>query len=177
MKTNIFQYYFWILHLTKMDCHQLISYWIAQFALIYPLLNHNLPQTHHKPSTTNTTIEPEIQNSLSTLKPGDTVRIKTDGEKNWDRKGSVIAPNNRPRSYVVNDKGNLIIRNRCQLILITKKFIVKHDYDNIIGPSESTSKSPFYKQALKYSQILPLPPVRTKSVLLRNHKGIWRNIE
>ena len=81
MKTNIFQYYFWILHLTKMDCHQLISYWIAQFALIYPLLNHNLPQTHHKPSTTNTTIEPEIQNRLSPLKPGDTVRIKTDGEK------------------------------------------------------------------------------------------------
>ena len=66
-----------------MICHQLISYSIAQLALIYPLLNQNL----------NTAIEPETQNCLSTLKPGDTVRIRTEEEKTWDKKGSVIAPN------------------------------------------------------------------------------------
>ena len=42
METIICQYYFWIPNLTKMGCHQLISYSIAQFALIYALLNHNL---------------------------------------------------------------------------------------------------------------------------------------
>ena len=42
MKAIIYQYCFWIPNLTKMDFHQLISYSIAQSALIYPLLNHNL---------------------------------------------------------------------------------------------------------------------------------------
>ena len=75
----------------------------------------NLPsvEPQPKPSTTNTAIEQETQNRLSTLKPGDTVRRRTDEEKTWDKKGSVIAPNDRPRSYnVLNEKGNLIIRNR-----------------------------------------------------------------
>ena len=39
-----------------------------------------------KASTTNTAIEPETQNRLSTLKPGDTARIRTDEEKTWDKK-------------------------------------------------------------------------------------------
>ena len=43
----------------------------------------NLPSAkpQPKPSTTNTAIEPETQNRLSTLKSGDTVRIRTDEEK------------------------------------------------------------------------------------------------
>ena len=79
----------------------------------------NLPsgKPQPKPSTTNTAIEPETLNRLSTLKPGDTVRIGTNGEKTRNRKGSVTAPNNRPSSYnVLNDKGNLIIRNHRHLI-------------------------------------------------------------
>ena len=65
-----------------------------------------------KPSTTNTTIEPETQNRLSTLKPGDIIRLRTDKEKTWDQKGSVIAPNDHPHWYnFLNEKGNLIIRN------------------------------------------------------------------
>ena len=66
-----------------MFCHQLISYSIAQLALIYPLLKQNL----------STAIEPETQNSLSTLKSGDTVRIRTEEEKTWNKKGSAIASN------------------------------------------------------------------------------------
>ena len=38
-----------------------------------------------------TAIEPETQNRLSTLKPGDTFRIRTDQERTWDKKGLVIA--------------------------------------------------------------------------------------
>ena len=75
----------------------------------------NLPSAkpQPKPSTTNTAIEPETQNGLSTLKPGYNVGIRTDEEKTWDKKGSVIAPNDRPPSYnVLNDKGNLIIRKQ-----------------------------------------------------------------
>ena len=101
----------------------------------------NLPSANPqpKPFTTNTAIEPETQNRLSTLKPGDTIRIKTDEEKTWDKEESVIVPNDRPRSYnVLNEKGSLIIRNRRYLIPTNEKFIVKHDYDNIIEPSEKT---------------------------------------
>ena len=47
---------------------------------------------HPKTSTTNTATEPETQNRLSTLKPGDTIRIITDEEKTWDKKRSVFAP-------------------------------------------------------------------------------------
>ena len=42
MKTIIYLYRFWIPNLTKMDYHQLISYSIAQYALIYTLLNRSL---------------------------------------------------------------------------------------------------------------------------------------
>ena len=42
MKTLIYQYCFSITNLTKVYCHQLISYSIAQFALMHPLLNHKL---------------------------------------------------------------------------------------------------------------------------------------
>ena len=65
----------------------------------HKLFNHsiytNLPSAKPpaKPSTTNTVIEPETQNHLSTLKPVDTVRIRTGKEKTWDKKGSIIAPN------------------------------------------------------------------------------------
>ena len=98
-----------------------------------------------KPSTTNTASERETQNRLSNLKPGDTVRGRTDEEKTWDKKGSVIAPNDRPRSCnLLNKKGNLTIRNRRHLIPTNEKFIVKHDYDNIIQPSETTSQKLLY---------------------------------
>ena len=126
----------------------------------------NLPSAkpQPKPSTTNTAIEPQTQNRLSTLKPGDTVRIRTDEEKTWDKKGSVIAPNDRPRSYnVLNDKGNLIVRNPHHFIPTNKKFIVKHDYDNIIEPSETTSKKTFLQTKTDIPSNITTPPVRTKS--------------
>ena len=103
----------------------------------------NLPSVKPQPksSTTKTAIESKTQNRLSTLKLGDTVKIRTDEEKTWGKKGSIIAPNDRPRSYnVLNEKGNLVIRNRRNLILTNEKLIVKHDYDNIIEPSETLSR-------------------------------------
>ena len=47
----------------------------------------NLPSIKAQPKPiTKAAIEPETQNRLSTLKPGDTVRIRTDKEKTWDKK-------------------------------------------------------------------------------------------
>ena len=133
MKAIIYQYCFWIPNLTKLDYHQIISYSIAQSALMYPLLKHNLNTTR------KTGIEPEIQNRLLTLKPGNTTRIRTDEERAWDKTGSVIAPNDCSRSCnVLNEKGNLIVRNHRHLIPTNEKFIVKHDYENIIEPSQIT---------------------------------------
>ena len=84
-------------------------------------------------------MEPEIQNRLLTLKPGNTARIRTDEERAWDKTGSVIAPNDCSRSCnVLKKKGNLIVRNDRHLIPTNEKFIVKHDYENIIAPSELT---------------------------------------
>ena len=59
-----------------------------------------------------------------------------------DEKESVIVPNDRPGSYnLLNEKGNLVVRNDFHLIPRNKKkFIVKHDYGNIIDPSEATSR-------------------------------------
>ena len=65
-------------------------------------------------------------------KPRDTIRIRTDKEKIWVKKRSVIAPNDCPHSYnVLNKKGNLIIRNCHHLIPKNEKLIVRHDYDVI----------------------------------------------
>ena len=51
-----YQYRFRIPNLAKMDCHQLISYSIAQSALISPHFVKPQPRP-----TTKTTIEPETQ--------------------------------------------------------------------------------------------------------------------
>ena len=117
-----------------------------------------------KPSTTNTAIEPETQNHLSILKPGDTIRIKTDKEKTWDKKGSVIATNDCCCSYnILNEKGNLIITNHHHLIPTNEKFIVKHNYDNIIEPSKTTSQKFFVQTKTNIPSNITTPLVRTKS--------------
>ena len=79
-------------------------------------------------------------------------------------KGSVIATNDRSRSYnVLNEKGNSIIRNRRHLIPTNEILIDKHDYDNIIEPSEATSQKTFVQAKTDISSIITTPPVRTKS--------------
>ena len=155
-----------------MDCHQLISYSIAQSTLIYSLLNHNLnllPPKYFEPET-----EPETQNRLPTLKPADAVRIRTNEEKTWDKKESIIARNDRPRSCnVLNKNGNLIIRNRGHLIPKNEKFIVKHDYENIIEPSETTSRKTVVPPRTDIPSNVAAPSVRKSlDVLLGNQRDI-----
>ena len=76
-------------------------------------------------------MEPETQN-LSTLKPGDTLRTRTNEEKTY-KKVSVIVPDDCLRPYnVLKEKGNLIIRNRRYLIPTNENLIFKHYYDNTV---------------------------------------------
>ena len=81
-----------------------------------------------------------------------------------DKKGPVIAPNDRRHSYnVLNKKRNLITRNRRHLVPTNEKFIVKHDYDNITEPSEKTSQKTFVQTNTDIPSNITAPPVRTKS--------------
>ena len=125
----------------------------------------NLPSAkpQRRPSTTNAAIELETQNRLSTLKPGDTIRIRTNEEKTWDTKGSVIAPNNSSYPYnVLNKKSNKIIRNRRHLIPTNEKFIVKHDYDNIIEARETTSQKTILQARIDIPSNITTASIRTK---------------
>ena len=164
MKTIFCQYYFWIPNLTKMDCHQLIRYSIGQLTLIYPLLNHDI------------NLLPLIQQLNQ--KPKSSINLKTwryrqnKNRRTWYKKGLVIAPNDSPRSYnVLNEKANLITRNRRHLIQRNEKFIVKHDYDNIIKPSETTSQKSFEQTKTGIPSNITTPPVRTKSgrIIIKRH--------
>ena len=75
----------------------------------YPI-HTNLPSAKSQP--TPSAIQQLNQNHVSTLKPGDARRMRTNEEKTWDKKGSVIAPNDCPHTYnILNEKGNLIIIN------------------------------------------------------------------
>ena len=147
-------------------------------------MNHpictNLPSAkpQPKPFTTNTAIEPETQNHLSTLKPGDAIRIKTNKEKTWDKKGSVIAPNDRCCSCnILNKQGNLIIRNHHHLSPTNEKFIVKHNYDNT-EPRKTTSQKIFVQTKTNIpSNITTQWIEQNQDTLLRNQRGIWRNVE
>ena len=113
-----------------------------------------MPQ--HKPFTTKTSIEPETQNRLPTLNSGGTVRMRTNAEKTWGKKGSVISRNDRGRLYnVLNKKGNLIITNRCHLIHKKKsrKNVVPPRTDllsNIAAPSFRTKSRRFIRKPKRY---------------------------
>ena len=116
-----------------------------------------------KPSIIEIAIDPETHKRLPPLKPGDIVRVRTDKEKTWNKKESVIAPTDHPPSYSVLKKGNLIIRNCCHLIPTNEKFIVRHDYENIIEPSETTSWKTVVPPRTDIPSSIVVPSVRTKS--------------
>ena len=99
------------------------------------------------PSTQSTatekhTITQNVGRNLPEIAPGKTVRIRTDEQNIWDKKGIIVSQDNRPRSCdILNERGNLLTRNRRHLLVTTEKFNVKHDYDNAI-PVSNTSTHP-----------------------------------
>ena len=93
-------------------------------------------------TTEKHTVTHNLKRNLPEIAPGTTVQIRTNEQNPWDKKGIVVSQNNRPRSYdILNERGNILARNRRHLIPTTKKFNIKHDYGNAI-PVSSTSTQP-----------------------------------
>ena len=83
-----------------------------------------------------------MTHSLSNISQGNTVRIHTDEQNHWDKKGIVIKQNNQLQLYdVLNKNGNVMIRNHWHLILTKEKFTKKFGYDNTIPPITKSLKS------------------------------------
>ena len=60
---------------------------------------------------------------LPDIQPGTVVRIRTKEDKNWNCLGKVVTKCAEPRSYrVLNNKGNIVRRNRRQLLPCKEKF-------------------------------------------------------
>ncbi len=69
---------------------------------------------------------------LPSIRPGSVVRMRVNGDKDWRKKGKVIEKSTEPRSYrVLNEKGNIVRRNRRHLIPCHDRFNIQHDYDPI----------------------------------------------
>ena len=93
-------------------------------------------------TTEKHTVTHNLKRNLPEIAPGTTVQIRTNEQNPWDKKGIVVSQNNRPRSYdILNERGNILARNRRHLIPTTEKFNIKHDYGNAI-PVSSTSTQP-----------------------------------
>ena len=68
------------------------------------------------------------------------MRIRTDEQNLWDKKGIVVSQNNRPQSYgILNERGNILARNCRHLIPTTEKFNIKHDDDNSMPVSNTST--------------------------------------
>ena len=74
----------------------------------------------------------------------------------------------RPKTFepynVLNEKGNLIIRNRRHLIPTNEKFVVKNHYESIRKPSETTSRKTVVPPRTDIPSNTVPPSVRTKSM-------------
>ena len=71
---------------------------------------------------------------MPSIPPSTTVRIlsKRKNEK-WKKKGMVVSKRSEPRSYnVLNEKGNVVRRNRYQLIPTKEHFELDIDYDDLL---------------------------------------------
>ena len=63
------------------------------------------------------------------IDPG-TVRMNVDKDKNRDKKGIVVEKCSEPHSYnILNEKGNIVRRNRRHLIPCHKEFNIQPDYE------------------------------------------------
>ena len=58
--------------------------------------------------------------------------MRVNRNNDWRKKGKVIEKSIEPRSYhVLNEKGNIVRRNRRHLIPCHDRFSIQHDYDPI----------------------------------------------
>ena len=80
---------------------------------------------------------------LKPLTPSTSVRIYSKRNKNWSKKGQVVKKQVQPRSYeVINEKGNVIRRNRRHLIPTQESFDVDLNYDDLVIDDNSNDQLP-----------------------------------
>ena len=95
----------------------------CQFCTNLPLVKLLLSQNSF---VTETPSPWKTTHSLPNISQGNVIRICTDEQNLWDKKGIVIKQSNRPRPYhVINENGNVMIRNRRHLIPTNEKFTKK----------------------------------------------------
>ena len=93
-------------------------------------------------TTKKHTVTHNLKSNFPEFPPGTTVRIRTDEQNLWYKKGITMSQNNRPQSCnILNERENISARNRHYLILTTKKFKINNDYDIAI-PVSNTSTHP-----------------------------------
>ena len=80
---------------------------------------------------------------LMPIEPETTVRIYSKDQKNWSNKGKIISQSSQPRSYnVLNERRNVIRRNRRHLIPTNEDFEPKMNYDDLFINVHDTNDAP-----------------------------------
>ena len=100
-----------------------------------------------------------MQLDLTNIKPGTTVRIRTDKEISWSQKGKVVRKCKQPRAYLVmNEKGNIVRRNRRHLLPTKESFKATTDYNDLqtlSRPSDANNSTP--PTTSRYGRSLRVP--------------------
>ena len=86
------------------------------------------------PTTSNVKNSDRVLNKkhrdYPSINPDSVVRMRIDSDKNWEKKGLVVEKCSEPRSYnILNEKGNIVRRNRRHLIPCYDEFKIQPDYD------------------------------------------------
>ena len=123
----------------KMEFLQPKNYLTVNFTYTYPQSN---PYLHKNSFVTETSRPYKTTHSLLNISLRNTTRIHADEQNLWNKKGIVIKQNNWPESYhVLNENGNVMIRNCRHLILTNQKFNEKFSYDNMTPPNTKSPES------------------------------------
>ena len=84
-------------------------------------------------NTEKHTVTQNLRRKLPEIAPGTTVSIRISEQHLWDKKGTVAIQNNCPQLYdILNERRNILAKNRHHLIPTTIKFNIKRDYHNAI---------------------------------------------
>ena len=90
------------------------------------------PVTHLTPDHQMKQSYDKHSRDLSILHPGDVVRMRLNNEKSWSQQGKVIETCKEPRFYnVMNERGNVVRRNRRHLLPSHEKFEIHNEDENL----------------------------------------------
>ncbi|XP_028415703.1 uncharacterized protein K02A2.6-like [Dendronephthya gigantea] len=116
----------------------------------------NLTNISSPPKTTPANVKKAFNQhakDLPDIEPGTVVRMRIHGEKRWNEVGKVVAKCQEPRAYrILNSKGNVVRRNRRQLLPCKDKFRIQYDQDDYAELPPSNIQQPKPKTSLPACQ-------------------------